>query len=419
MTAPGDYQEQGNMPSAGQGARVAHLTHFGLRELPFSLTPDPAFLFPFESFLGAQNWLFSALAGGEGLIKLTGAVGAGKTLLCRTLRARDAEFRTVYIPNPAFDARTLYLAIAEGLGLAIDPGTDQHHLLKAIARGVLDVTRKGVRVVVCVDESQVMPRETLEAARLITNLETEKRKLVQVVLAGQPELDTRLASAELRPLLGRVTMDYRLLPLRPEEIGPYVAYRMTVAGFRGPPVLSDSAAQALYELSAGLPRMVNMLMRRSLELAAGTATAQVHQDHLRQAASEIPALEAATPEAAAGREPAAAAAAPAEAAAHRSEWKSEWFWRTVAALLAVGVGWVGWVAYNLQPVEGLITEQAFKAAEEARSRQASGLIQASPAAASRPGVEMPKERPFRLRMEETILTPIPDRPASDEASSPR
>ena len=164
-----------------------YLAHFGLREPPFGITPDTSYFYCCRGSQEALNTLLVAIGNGDGFVKVTGEVGAGKTLLCRKLLATLEEgWVTCYIPNPSFEPRTLMLALAEELELPVDAAVDQHHLLRAITKALLDMARLRKRVLVCIDESQSMPLETLEALRLLTNLETEKRKLLQVVLFGQP-----------------------------------------------------------------------------------------------------------------------------------------------------------------------------------------------------------------------------------------
>jgi len=161
-----------------------------------------------------------AVANGEGFIKITGEVGTGKTLLCRKFLATlDAGWVSAYVPNPSFEPRTLMLALAEELGIPVDAGIDQHHLLKSVTRTLLDFARQRKRVVLCMDEAQAMPLETLEALRLLTNLETEKRKLLQVVLFGQPELDSKLEMPAIRQLRQRIMFEQRLVGLAEDEVG--------------------------------------------------------------------------------------------------------------------------------------------------------------------------------------------------------
>ena len=210
-----------------------YLRHFGLREAPFGITPDTSFFYACRSTQEALNTLLVAVGNGEGFIKITGEVGTGKTLLCRKfLGTLDSGWASAYIPNPNLEPRALVLAIAEELAVPLQPDVDQHHLLRGITRVLLDHARHGRRVLLCMDESQGMPIETLETLRLLTNLETEKRKLLQVVLFGQPELDRKLASASIRQLSQRITFEYALRGLDREEIGAYVEHRLAMRGRR-------------------------------------------------------------------------------------------------------------------------------------------------------------------------------------------
>ncbi len=268
-----------------------YLGHFGLREAPFGITPDTMFFFPCRSTQEALNTVLIALQNGEGFIKITGEVGTGKTLLCRKFLATldDAHWVSAYMPNPSLEPRTLLLAFAEELGAALEPAIEQHRLLRAITRALLDLARHDRRVVLCMDESQAMSLETLEALRLLTNLETEKRKLMQVVLFGQPELDRKLRSESIRQLRQRIGFQYDLKGLAEDEVGAYFAHRLRVAGYTGPELLSGSARRALYRASGGLPRLVNMISHKALLLLYGEGGWAIEKRHVRAARDDTPA----------------------------------------------------------------------------------------------------------------------------------
>jgi len=269
---------------------MLYLRHFGLRELPFGITPDTAYFYACRPIQEALNTLLVAVANGEGFIKITGEVGTGKTLLCRKFLATlDAGWISAYVPNPSFAPGTLYVALAEELGIPAESTVDQHHLLKAITRTLLDLARQRKRVILCMDESQAMPLETLEALRLLTNLETEKRKLLQVVLFGQPELDRKLASPAIRQLLQRITFQHHMGALEEAEVGAYVAHRMAVAGCVGRPILAPGALRVLHRTSRGVPRLVNVIMHKALLLAYGEGRWNVARGHVRMAANDTPA----------------------------------------------------------------------------------------------------------------------------------
>jgi MSHA biogenesis protein MshM len=269
-----------------------YLRHFGLREAPFGITPDTSYFFACRAIQEAFNTLQVAVANGEGFIKITGEVGAGKTLLCRKfLSTLDANWVSAYVPNPSFEPRTLYLALAEELGIAVGATLDQHQLVKAITRALLDLARQRKRVLLCIDESQAMSLETLEALRLLTNLETEKRKLMQVVLFGQPELDRKLASPSIRQLLQRITFQHRMAGLHENEVGAYVAHRLAVAGLTGRALMPSGALRALHRASRGLPRLINIIMHKAMLLTYGEGGWVVERRHVAAAAADTPAAQ--------------------------------------------------------------------------------------------------------------------------------
>lgn len=264
--------------------------HFGLREMPFGLTPDTSFAFASKTHQEALNTLLVAVKNGEGFLKITGEVGTGKTLLCRKfLAAIDQNHVSAYIPNPYLEPRTLLFALAAELRLGAVRDTDQHLLLKEITRGLLNLARQGKTVVLCLDEAQAMPTETLEALRLLTNLETEKRKLLQVVLFGQPELDRKLDNKSVRQLKQRITFQHRLTPLTALEVEQYLAHRLRIAGFRGERLFTPSAARLVHRRSGGLPRLVNVIAHKAMLLAFSEGAQVVRHDHVHHAVADTPA----------------------------------------------------------------------------------------------------------------------------------
>jgi MSHA biogenesis protein MshM len=273
-----------------------YVSYLGLREPPFGITPDTSFFYACRGTQQGLNTLLVALANGEGFIKITGEVGTGKTLLCRKFLATlDAGWVSAYVPNPTLDPRGLLLAIAEELGIAVDVAADQHRLLKSITKCLLDLARLRKRVVLCMDECQAMPLETLEAVRLLTNLETEKRKLLHVVLFGQPELDRRLAEPSIRQLLQRITFQYSLGGLGRDEVGAYLAHRLAVAGYSRETLFGARAVTALHRGSRGVPRLVNILAHKSLLLLFGEGARQVERRHVLAAIDDTPAAAAVRP----------------------------------------------------------------------------------------------------------------------------
>lgn len=261
--------------------------HFGLREVPFSITPDTSYFFSFPSYQAALNTLLVAANHGEGFIKITGEVGTGKTMLCRKFMAMlGKEFVTAYIPNPALEPRTLMLALADELECGLPRDTDQHQLIKAINLRLLHLARDGKRVILCIDEAQVMPLDTLEALRLLSNLETEKRKLLQIVLFGQPELDRKLQRSEIRQLAQRISFHYELQALSAREIATYIQHRLSVAGYNGMPIFQGSALWMLRLTSGGIPRLLNVLAHKAMMLSFGQGLHYVHAGHIVAAARD-------------------------------------------------------------------------------------------------------------------------------------
>lgn len=294
-------------------------THFGLRELPFGITPDTSFFFACTNYQEALNTLLVATRNGEGFIKITGEVGVGKTLLCRKFMSTlDKSFVTAYIPNPYLEPRTLMLALADELEIPQDKNVDQHLLLKSINHRLLVLAREGKRVVLCLDEAQAMPIESLEALRLLTNLETEKRKLLQIVMFGQPELDRKLQQEAIRQLNQRITFHYHLGPLTKDDMEFYVSHRLSVAGYTGSRLFNRAAVRALYASSSGIPRLVNILAHKALMLAYGEGKQQVIARQVQAAAKDT-------------------------GSAKKIGWP--WAWFGALALLAVGSG-AGWAYFQ-------------------------------------------------------------------------
>jgi MSHA biogenesis protein MshM len=249
---------------------MLYLSHFGLKEAPFSITPDTSFYFATKSYQEGLNTLLYAIHAREGFIKITGEVGTGKTMLCRKLIASlDESFKVAYVPNPYLEPQSLLLVIAEELRIPIPAELTQHSLLKAITRALLGFARNGNKVVICLDEAQAMPTETLEALRLLSNLETEKRKLLQVVIFGQPELEIKLNHPSIRQLKQRISFDHHLAQFNFDEMQHYVNHRLSVAGYRGGRVFSSAALYMMFIKSQGVARLINILANKALLAAYG------------------------------------------------------------------------------------------------------------------------------------------------------
>ena len=261
-----------------------YLDHFGLHETPFEITPDTSFIYRGSAHQEALSMLRLALRSGEGFVKITGEVGTGKTLMCRTLLAllteQPDQITTAYLPKPKLSPCELLRALARELRLRCDRRLHEADLHDILQTGLLALAAQNRTVVLCIDEAQAMPSDTLEALRLLSNLETEKRKLLQIVLFGQPELDLLLAQACHRSLASRIGFSARLQPLSGPEVSCYLRHRLAVAGWRGPDVFTPAARWALWWASGGRPRNANILAHKGLLLAFGGGGHQVGLRHI-------------------------------------------------------------------------------------------------------------------------------------------
>lgn len=330
--------------SRSQAPTGTYLESLGLRELPFAGTADPSFFYAGASARRAIDAISRALSAGEGVLKLTGDPGTGKTTLCRTLLERldRNAWTSLYLMGGEVDARALTLAIARGLGARPDAADGVNALQRALGIHLLGIARAGRRALVIIDDCQAMSPEALEQVRRLTNLESSKRKLLQILLCGQPAFEAALAAPPVGDLGQRIGCEHKLEILSREEVAAYFDHRLRLAGYSGERLLSRRAAAVLHELSGGLPRLVNALAHKSLELMQADGDRRLEARLIRRAAAESPAF-------------------PKRA----SEAGHEWFWRSVAALLFIGVLWTAWVAYQISPRE-LVTAKALATAVEGR-----------------------------------------------------
>lgn len=264
-----------------------YLYHFGLSELPFTLTPNTDFYLGLKPHDEALAVLLTALKTGEGFIKVVGEVGTGKTLICRKLlNEMPTTFVSAYIPNPYLSPTELRRAVASELGVSDAHNVSEQILTQKIQERLLQLHQQGSSVVLILDEAQALPDESLEALRLFTNIETERRKLLQVVLFGQPELDSRLATRQFRQLRQRITFSYQLRAMTQTEVSAYIGHRMHVAGYQGDAVFPASVCQQIAKASQGIPRLVNVLCHKALMLCFGQGHKQVSPQQLRAAIND-------------------------------------------------------------------------------------------------------------------------------------
>lgn len=266
-------------------------SYFQLRERPFSLTPDPDYRYSEPSQHAALCTLQVALAHGEGFIKVTGEVGVGKTLLCRTLIDElPPPYLTAWLPDPTLTPAEMRRALARDLGIDLDNelnnGEVTHQLLQ---QALLQLAQHERQPVLIIDEAQALPDDTLEAVRLLTNLETRKRKLIQVVLFGQPELDERLARPDFRQLRQRITFSCRLQPLDRQQVSAYVQYRCHAAG-ASRSLFTGAALSLASRASGGIPRLLNILCDKALLVAYGRGRQQAGWREMRRAIADTDAV---------------------------------------------------------------------------------------------------------------------------------
>ncbi len=263
-----------------------YLEHFGLNEAPFRITPHTDFFFAGANRGATLDALLYAVTEDEGIVKVSGEVGSGKTMLCRMLADRLPDsVETVFVANPLLRGEELLRAIADELGCAL-PDERQSAMLRTLQQHLIDLYGRGRRVVLLVDEAHAMPGEALEEIRLLSNLETRHHKLLHIVLFGQPELDEILARADMRQLKDRITHHFDLPPLPREDVAEYIDFRMRAAGYRGPSVFDRGAVRAIAAASGGLTRRINVLADKSLLAAFAKGSHAVSTVEARAAARD-------------------------------------------------------------------------------------------------------------------------------------
>jgi MSHA biogenesis protein MshM len=257
---------------------------FGLTQPPFKITPDTDFFFEGGNRGAVLEALSYAIGNGEGIIKVTGEVGSGKTMLCRVLQARlPQSVETVYLANPSVSPQEILHAIAFELQLPIAANAGRLVVMHALNEYLLARHAEGRQVVIFVEESQSMPLATLEEIRLLSNLETKQHKLLQIVLFGQPELDENLRKPEIRQLRERITHSFSLGPLKADEVRAYIAFRLRAAGYHGPDLFSPAVIRYMTQATGGLTRRINIVADKALLSAFAENTHNLSHRHVRAA----------------------------------------------------------------------------------------------------------------------------------------
>ena len=307
---------------------------YGLNEKPFSLTPDPRFLFLSESHREALAHLLYGIEQGEGFIAVTGEVGTGKTTLCRALMQRlGPNTEVAYVFNPIMSGEDLLRAVSIEFGL-ITEGYTRPDLNYQLNQFLLETSREGRRALLIVDESQNLDPATLEEIRLLSNLETSSSKLIQIVLFGQPELDEMLDSRELRQLRQRITVRWTLSPLNVAETRDYVRHRLRIAAGKECNIFTDKALREVQRRAAGIPRLINVLCDRAMLVGYTAGTSTMEPNAISRAAREI-----------------------LSARSRRRQWRLV-FRRAfpAAILLAVGIGALSWFGFASKSPEAVERE---------------------------------------------------------------
>ena len=356
-----------------------YLEHFGLSEPPFRITPHTDFFFDGADRGATLEALIYAILHDEGIVKVSGEVGSGKTMLCRVLMERlPPHVETIYLATPSLARDEILHAIADDLDLKLSAERTtvalremQEHLIRLYAAGR--------RVVVLVDEAHVMPEETLEQVRLLSNLDSNRHKLLQIVLFGQPELDVMLAKPSLRQLRDRITHSFRMRPLAAPEVTNYVSFRMRAAGYRGPEVFAPRALAIVARASAGLTRRINILCDKALLAAFTESTHAVTDRHVRAAVADSE-----------------------FAAVTRVRWPAIYAGAALFAGVALGAA-VAWGIFANRTEPAAVPAQAAAPA----SPPAPPRVAPPPAAPPAPAVEKPAPPP----LEKTTKPPAPPSPS--------
>ena len=347
-----------------------YLDHFGLSEPPFRITPHTDFFFSGANRGATLEALLYAITHDEGIVKVTGEVGAGKTMLCRVLIERlPAGVETVYLSNPSLAREEILQAILDDLKCSAGNEQRPNQLLRTLQEHLIQVYGEGRRVVLLIDEAHAMPAETLEQIRLLSNLESNRHKLLQIALFGQQELDEQLASPLLRPLRERITHSFRLEPLIHADVGQYLMFRMRQAGYKGPDSFDASALKLIAKSSEGLTRRLNILADKCLLAAYAEAEHGITRKHALAAIRDAGFARLGT-------------------AADRQTRPQPWKWLVAAgALLLVGAGLLAGMRVTLpnSPTAIAPVPVAVPAATPASAPPAPDIATPQPLASAAPG----------------------------------
>jgi len=264
---------------------------FGLKEKPFRMTPDPRYFYPSAKHTDALNHMVYAIEERRGFVVITGEIGSGKTTLSRVLFQKlDPSTKTAIIRNTQLTAKDLITLTLEELEIPYRSGSTKVQLISRLNDYLVEQLRENNNVVLLIDEAQNLKPNVLEEVRMLSNLETETEKLIQIILMGQPELKSKLWLKELTQLRQRVTLHYHLAPLDEFETVAYISHRLHVAGGNSTPVFASDALPKIFQYTHGVPRLINGLCDRALLTGYVNETATIGPDTIDEVARELPAL---------------------------------------------------------------------------------------------------------------------------------
>ncbi|MDX2217780.1 MAG: AAA family ATPase [Burkholderiales bacterium] len=374
-----------------------YLEHFGFREAPFRITPHTEFFFAGANRGETLEALIYAITSGEGIVKVVGEVGSGKTMLCRVLMERLPEtVETIYLVVPSLSRDEMLAVVAGDLGIDTQ-GSNTTKVIRALQTKLIEIHEQGKQVVALIDEAHAMPMETLEEIRLLSNLETSQHKLMQIVLFGQPELDQHLAQPHMRQLKERITHSFNLLPLPARDIKDYLGFRLRAAGYKGPDLFSKEALALIAEASEGLTRRINIYADKTLLAAYAEGTHTITADHARAAINDTQIV------------------APATSKGSRSE---KWVYAALGFVLGTVLGFLlaqNWpaptptatVTIKPEPNKSAAPQAPADAAQPAASAAASVTANApaAPASSAAPATDAPAAEPKAAKPEAAAEAP--------------
>ena len=268
-----------------------YLEHFNIQEKPFGLTPNVDYFIDINGGQDLINVLLVSLNNGEGFLKVVGEVGTGKTLLCRKLlNSLDSTYKTAYIASPCFNEKDIFAAVATELGLKVSGELSTHDILLKLNKHLIALHKKNKKTVLIIDEAQALTDTSLEAVRLLTNLETKTSKLLQLVLVGQPELDVKLSRPHMRQLLQRIIFSLKLKSLNRKEMDVYINNRLCISGYNKNNLFSNKALGKIFAASNGIPRLINILCHKAMLAAYGKNSPVISAEHAAKAINDTEGL---------------------------------------------------------------------------------------------------------------------------------